>query len=77
MIRLTDDDGLRVNAPIQETRALRFPSFSYILPQISLFVAPSPALNAAHYASHESRLALWIPPILRLSRAIPSTELED
>jgi hypothetical protein len=51
MIRLTDEDGPRVNDPIQETRALRFPSFSPSSLPFSLIVVPSPASDCA---SHES-----------------------
>lgn len=64
MIRLTDNDGFRVNAPIEGTRALRFLSFfrifSYEFLSFSLIVALFPTLIVAHHAPHESRISvLW------------------
>lgn len=54
MIRLTDNDSSRVNAPIEGTRALRFPSFfrifSYEFLSFSLIVTLFPTLIVAHHA---------------------------
>lgn len=61
MIRLTDDDGSRVNAPIEATRAFRFLSFfrifSYEFLSFSLIVALFPTLIVAHHAPHESHIS--------------------
>jgi len=73
MIRLTDKDGPRVNDPIQETRALRFPSFSPSSLPFSLIVVPPP--SASDCASHESPPTPRRISLLHLACYLASTKI--